>query len=238
MKWSDLTNNSGILQEIKRSLKEPVGTDQGHWLDSDLLRRANMVMRQVCEVSECLKLLNVSNTSVSGTSQYTKPADCSRIVGVAYGNNRLFGILKAELDIISSQSANSWQNWSGPPARYIDQYPQDDTITIVPTPTDTGILISIEYMGQPSELVNDTDIPFNAQTNLYSFHDLIVAGVVYRCMLEDKNQFYIEWKSIYETGMKRLKEFVNKMPDTLMTTILVGGGQGRNISPLPFNRGF
>lgn len=236
MQWSDTTNNTGILQEIRRSLRQPA--TGGLWLDTDLLRRANIIMRSICEQSECLRLLDTSNTSISGTAAYNKPTGCSRIIGVAYGTVRIFGVLKSELDMISLQSGQVWQTLSGGCAnggRYID-YPT--TIQLIPAPTDTGTTVTIEYMAQPTELANVTDIPFNALSNLYSFHDIIAAGVVYRCLLEEKNQFYSEWKGIYDRGIARLKDFVRDMPDTLMTTILVGGGGGRNISPLPGSTGF
>jgi len=232
MQWSDTTNNTGILEEILRSLKQPAG---GHWPTTDLLRRANIVMRKICQDSECLRMIDTSNTSVSGTAEYSKPTGCQRLVGVAYGNIRIFGILKAELDMNDYPSGQAWQTLTGTPARYIDK---PTSIQIVPYPNDTGTTIQMEYIAQPTELINTTDIPFNAQNNLYSFHDLIVAGVVYRCLLEDKNQFYAEWKSIYEKGIKSLKEFVRNMPDTLMTISMDGSSQGKNISPMPGYRRF
>ena len=57
MQWSDTTNNTGILQEIRRSLRQPA--TGGLWLDTDLLRRANIIMRSICEQSECLAILNL-----------------------------------------------------------------------------------------------------------------------------------------------------------------------------------
>lgn len=234
MQWSDTTGNSGILQEINRSLKEPA--TGGHWTDAELLRRANIVMRNICAETECLKLIDISNLSLAGVSEYLKPAGCSRIVRVAYGNQRLFGIELAELDMSSYQTNQVWQNLTGPVARY---YEKPLNLVLVPTPSDNGTVISIEYIAQPTEMVTATDIPFNANSNLYSFHDLIIAGVVYRCLLEDKNQFYSEWKSIYEKGMEKLKDFIVNMPDTMMNTILVCSQvTGRNVGPLPLNRGF
>jgi hypothetical protein len=88
-------------------------------------------------------------------------------------------------------------------------------------------------------MVNDTDVPFNGNPNFYSFHDLIAKGVVYLCLLEQERPFYMEWKAQYEKGMQDLKDFVRKMPDTMMSTLIVGSGsQGRNISPLPGYKGF
>jgi hypothetical protein len=230
MIWSDPTTNTGILQEIRRSLKQPA-TD-GLWADTEYLRRANIVMRKICEESECLKTIDTSNTSVSGTADYNKPSGCSRLTRVAYGNQRVFGILKAELDMTSFQSGSEWQTLTRTPTRYIDK---PTSITLLPYPNDTGTVITMEYIAQPTELTAVGDIPFNAQNNLYSFHDLIVAGVVYRCMLEDRNQFYMEWKSIYEKGILKLKDFVRNQPDTFMSMILVSGrNSGKNISPMPF----
>jgi hypothetical protein len=234
MQWSDTVNNTGILQEILRSLKEP-STDIGHWSFVDLLRRANIVMRTICEQTECLRLTDTSNSSISGTATYNKPTGCARITRVAYGNTRLYGILSSELDINALQDNTAWQTLTGDCSRYIDN---QSTITIVPKPNSTGTTITIEYIAQPTELTVATSIPFNALTSLYSFHELIISGVVYKCLLEDKNQFYIPYLTEYKEGMKRLRDFVKNMPDTMMNTVQVGSSSGRNIFPLPLGRGF
>ena len=229
MQFSDPVNNTGILEEILRSLKEKPG---GHWATSDLLRRANIVQREICKETECLRLVDTSNLSVTGTVVYNKPSGCTRVTRVAYGKKRLFGVLEAELDFISSRRQH-WQDDTHYPARYIDNLPSMTQFTIVPPPQEDGTTITVEYVGQPTDMVNNTDIPFLALNNLYQYHDLIVAGVVYRCLLEDKNQFYSEWKSIFNNGKKDMKEALRNMPDTLMTTHLSGRRGGGFHGPLP-----
>ena len=182
MQWSDSVGNTGILQEILDGLQQPK-TDTGRWKFTDLLRRANIVMRKIVEESECLKVVDTSNTSVTRTSSYAIPSGCARISRVAYGNRRLWGILEAELDGISNPQ-HQWQNASSQPSRYIDfsKY-TPSTIQVWPTPQDTGTVISIEYIVQPTEMIATTDVPFNGNLNFYSFHDLIAAGVIYKCLL-------------------------------------------------------
>jgi hypothetical protein len=188
-------------------------------------------MRDACERSECLKTIDVSSTSVSGTAAYNKPTGCSRITRVAYGNIKLFGVKKAELDM----KIENWQDDSGISRGgwYIDL---PTTIQLVPKPDDTGSVITIEYIAQPTELSVATDIPFNAQNNLYSFHDLIVLGVVTKCLFDGKNAnipLASKWESRYNKRVDKLKEFVRNQPDTMLTiTDLTSGGYG-NISPLP-----
>ena len=238
MIWNDPQGNKGILQEILDGLQQPK-QDTGRWKFSDLLRRANIYMRKIAEESECLKIINTSNTSISGTFTYSTPGGCSRISRVAYGNQRLYGINQAELDGVSN-STSTWQNDTSPCSRYIDfsKY-TPPSIRIWPTPQNSGTVITMECVMQPTEMVNDTDVPFNGNPNFYSFHDLIAKGVVYLCLLEQERPFYMEWKAQYEKGMQDLKDFVRKMPDTMMSTLIVGSGsQGRNISPLPGYKGF
>ena len=226
------------MQEILSGLQQPKDFS-GVWSKSDLLRRANICMRKIIEQSECLKLIDTSNVSVSGTSKYPVPSGCSKVTRVAYGNIRIFGINEAELDMLASQN-NQWQNSTGPVQKYIDfsKY-TPSTLVLWPTPSDSGTIITIEYVAQPTELVNDTDIPFNGNANFYSFHDLIAKGVIYMCLLEQERPFYMEWKAQYEKGMQELKEFVRNMPDTMMSTLLISSsGQGKNISPLPGFRGY
>ena len=227
MQWSDPVGQTGILEEILRSLKEPAG---GQWPTADLLRRANIVMRKICEETECLKFVDTSNTSVAGTSQYNQPAGCSRIIKIAYAGKRIDGIFEAELD----RDCRGWSAWSDTPRRYINNNTANPpNIVLVPNPSNSGDTIAIQYIIQPTEMLNATDVPFNGQNNLYSFHDLIVAGVVYRCMLEEKNQFYSEWKSIYNNGIEKLRDFVRKMPDTMITENVAGHRGGHDTFPVP-----
>jgi hypothetical protein len=219
MIWSDPTTaQSGLLEEILRSLRQP-GSDKGDigsWKWAELLRRANFVMRKICEESECLRLTDISNVSIIGTSQYNKPAACSRLIKVGYAGKRIFGIMEAELDMARPNWATDNNDT---PRRYIDN---PSNIVLYPTPSAAGDTISMQFITQPTELVNPTDIPFNALNSLYSFHDLIAAGVVYRCLLEEKSPYMSEWKGNYNDGMKKLKEFVRKMPDTMMTETIAG----------------
>jgi hypothetical protein len=230
LQWSDTSGNTGILQEILDSLEQPL-TDTGRWSFAKLLRRANLVMRDACERSECLKTISTSNTSVSGTATVTKPTGCSRIMRIAYGNYRLFGITKAELDM----NVKNWQDLTGISTGgwYIDL---PTTIQLVPIPDDTGSTITIEYIAQPTELSVATDIPFNAQNNLYSFHDLIVLGVVTKCLFDGKSAnitLASKWESRYNKRVEELKEFVRNQPDTMLTiSDLSSDGYG-SISPLP-----
>ena len=246
MQWSDTVGNTGILQEILDSLEQPL-TDTGKYTFVSLLRRANQVMRKICEQSECLKVVDTSNVSVAGQAVYPKPTGCSRIVRVAYGYTQIFGILNAQLDMANMGNQSPWQTLSASAATPVARYIEDpaNLITLWPVPADSGTTISIEYIAQPTEMVNPNDIPFNAYPNLYSFHDLIVAGTLLRVLRSGTgaDRFAVErkeWESEYKNGMKDLKEFVKNMPDTQMSIILMGHGnsRGRNIGPLPGFGGF
>ena len=123
MQWSSPVDNSGILEDIVRGLRQPMTSqgDIGHWKWTDLLRRANDCMREICEVTECLKTIDTSNISVSGQAQYTKPSQCQRICRVAYGNRKLDGILMAQLDRVSNPD-EPWQNLNASSAYPVSLY--------------------------------------------------------------------------------------------------------------------
>jgi hypothetical protein len=176
-------------------------------------------MREICAETECLKVTDTSNISVAGQSQYNQPTGCSRIIKVSYAGSRIHGVLEAELDAHNK----TWPQSNDTPRRYINNNTANPpNIVLYPNPTNSGDTIAIQYIMQPTELINNTDIPFNAISTLYSFHDVIAAGVIYRCLLEQRNQFYSEWKTIYKNGKEELAAFVKKTPDTMMTEQVSG----------------
>lgn len=230
MQWSDPITKTGILEEILRSLQE---SDGGHWPTADLLRRANIAQRDICNETECLKVVDTSNLSVPGTIIYNKPAGCTRITRIAYDKKRLWGVQEAELDFLSGRRTH-WQDSTAYPSRYIDNLPSRSQFTIVPAPQDSGIVISVEYIAAPTDMINTTDIPFLAINNLYQYHDLIVMRVVYRCLLEAKQyQGASLWKSDYNAEIEKMKESLKNMPDTLMVTLISSRGRSGFHGPLP-----
>ena len=228
MIWAD------ILSEIRRSLKEP--TTGGHWTDAEFLRRANIVQRKIVRYTGCLKTINTSLVSIPGTASYTKPTNILRITGMYFGTNRIWGIPKEELNMQALQMGiTDWTATDGTPTNYWEDF---TSIGLYPKPNSTGTVIAIEGVIKPNDLINTADIPYNAQSYLEDYHDLLVSGVVYQCMLEDQNELFTEHKNNYVQGMESLRREMLNKPDTLGTFDLIRMRTtgADNKKPLPFMR--
>ncbi len=206
--WSD------IRSEIRRLLEEP--STSGKWTDAELLRRANMVIRRIVRDTECLKSVSTANTSVSGTREYNKPSGCLKILLVKYGDNKIHGIPREDLDmaVAVGNIGKPWTDDSDTPTHYYETF---TTIVLYPNPDDTGTVITIEYLPTPSALAVDADIPFNSVTYLDDMDDLIVNGVAWKCLFEDKDKFYAECKSEFLGGITKLRRQLKDKPDTFYT---------------------
>lgn len=196
MQWSE------ILAEIKRSLKEP--ETGGHWTDSELLRRANLIQADICRKTELLlKTGSVSFNAVSGN--YPIPADCLKVVAVVYENKRLIGTTAQQIDDRCIFNSKVWREETGEPKTYYQEF---NVINLVPKPQ-TASDIKLHYIGVADNMVNSTDKPFNNTEQLQSASQAIIDGVIYRCMLEDGNVTLSDrYNSLYLQDLKDIKDLM------------------------------
>ena len=230
MIWSD------ILAEIKRGLKEP--SSGGHWTDAELLRRANIGQRRVVRMTHCLKAIDTSNTSTSGTSEYNKPSTCLRLLRVyyKYSGQRLYPITKDDLDIYATESRVSrpWTDDSDEPTHYMDE---PSSIILFPKPNATGDAIGMEIIIRPTALAAAGDIPFNAVAFMEDYHDLIAAFVLWKCLLEDGDARADAYKEEFFNGLRSIIADLKGKPDSMDTFQLIRTARGRRKGPLPIHEG-
>lgn len=193
MQWSQ------ILAEIKRSLKEP-DTD-GHWADSELLRRANLIQKEICRQTKCM--VKTAQLAVNN-DVFNLPADCLKILDVSYNNTRLYGTTIDQLDADFELCRHnfSWRQQTGQAEKYykdfnvIRLYPQDSNATN----------ITVRYIGDADDLQDSTDEPFNGASFLQNSCQAIIDGVCFRCLLEDGDQRYVAYKQLYDIGIEQIKQ--------------------------------
>lgn len=115
----------------------------------------------------------------------------------------------------------SWENYSqGTPLYY-----HEDSTTIVVTPRVAGRFVKtnglkINYYKYPAEMTSDTDIPFDNDTALRGYHQLIVLGTVLwvkRAMWLDVSINLAEYNGLKESMRREIR---NK-PDIGKTSIKV-----------------
>jgi hypothetical protein len=224
MDWSE------IREEILRSLKEP--STGGTWTPAQLLRRANIVQKRICRDTKCILKFDTSITSIAGTSEYAKPSDSLKILEIRYGNDFLLPIAKASLDmaVLLGNIGDPWQDETGTPREY---YEDRTVFGLYPNPDQTGDLISPLYVAQAVDLVADGDIPFNDLFDLSDYHDLIIDGVLWRCLYEDDDDRWKESKKNFIDGMARLYRDMKDKSQLLQTFYLARRRSTRNVYPLP-----
>lgn len=207
MQWSE------ILAEIKRSLKEP--ETGGHWTDSELLRRANLIQADICRKTELL--LKTNTVSFNAIAEnYSIPADCLKVVAVVYENKRLMGTTAQQLDDMCIFNSKVWREETGEPKAYYQEF---NVINLVPKPQAASD-ITLHYIGVADNMVGSTDKPFNNTEQLQSASQAIIDGVIYRCMLEDGNVALSDrYNSLYLQDLKDIKDLKFKIDAVTEFTI-------------------
>lgn len=191
MQWSE------ILDEIKRTLKEPL--DNGHWHDNELKRRANLIQTEIVRQTKCI--IKTVNITVANGS-FSVPADLIKICDVVCGDKRLYGTTVDQLDADFEMSSCVWRELEGDPKRYyqdfnvIKLFPQDSSVTT----------IKLRYFGLADDMVEYSDKPFNGVDWLQDGGQAIIDGVVFRCLLEDDDNRYQTYLALYKEGIKNIKD--------------------------------
>lgn len=228
MKWKE------ILAEIFKSLSV---IPDIKWDERDILRRANIAQDEIVRNTGCTIKINSDTTSTTGVSEYNKPDDCIRILRVTYASKRLYGVTKSQLDIAASQGAidSPWTDNSDTPTHYYDE----DLIKIgcYPKPDTTGDTITFEYVYLPLDLeLNDEDIPFDDIKQLYDYHNLFCAYVLWQCFLETGKEGFLPMammhEKIYKDGVVNLARQMQNRPDKIQTFDLIRSRTGKRKLPL------
>lgn len=215
-----------MLAEIKRNLKEPAAN--GQWTDAELLRRANLFQSRICRDAECLVQLDTTTTSVAAQATYDKPTDCIRLLRVTYAGKRIYGIPREELDLAYGSSV--WTALADTPTRYYETHAY---IGFYKVPVVTGDTISLDYVCSATAMTLTTSLPFNGDTDLQEAgSDLIISGVTSRCLMEDKDPLYAEWKNEYDINVKKLRMTVKDRSQIIMTGGLITNTQSSVTGPL------
>lgn len=110
--------------------------------------------------------VDTSNTTVSGTSEYTLPLNFKKMLGVRVGAS------SSSSDADSSEySYVEYKNKNvSTTGNFYYLNPENATIGLIPTPTTTGLPIYIKYFKVPADISLATDVPpFNE-----NYHELVV----------------------------------------------------------------
>lgn len=230
MIWSE------IDAEILRGLKEP--STGGHWTPAERLRRANIGQRLVVRRTSCMTEVNTDVVTVIGQTEYSKPTKTLSLIRAYYNTsgNRLWPIDISDLDIASHEGRASkpWTDDQGTPTNF---YEKELVIGLYPKPDAAGVTIGQEIIVRPTALADPGDTPFNGVANMEEYHDLIADYVLWKCLLEDGDDRFKEYKGQFGEGLRSIMVDLKKRPDSLDTFQLIRSAKGKLRGPLPIHEG-
>jgi len=204
------TNLAGILEDIRIQIADNspdiANRERG---DDVLIRRINYIQDEIASETRCC-VGRISTGTVAGQREYRYPADIVSPIRLSYfifwSTPPAYKTLDCVgLSFLYNDSLN-WENGvSGLPSEYYDR---GDCFGLKPTPAllySTTYAIQIDYYCRPVELSTSTDIPFNGNRLLVSYHKLLVTGVVAMCLSEDGETVAAAGKyTEYDRGKKQM----------------------------------
>lgn len=176
--------------------------------DTILLRWLNEAQNVICRRTGCLKTYSETST-VANQSEYDIPNDLAMIDpegGVVYYDAsadtyyKLRHLTMGRLD----QQVGDWRNAkaTNTPEAY---YRRGGVVGIYPKPDNASDTLRIYYWEFADAMTNDGDEPFNADTRLESYHDLLLLYAIQKAketMAEFEQATY--YKNLFEAEMNKM----------------------------------
>jgi len=215
-----------ILAEIKDAANE--ASSGGRFTDAQYLRKENMVMREICNETECLES-SATADSVNDQLEYAKKSDTVKIKSVWVkdaGDDDYYKLIPISMETLSNwgQRGDITQPWRDETADKPSYwYSRGANFGVYPkfnaAVTDG---IKVFYEESVTEMTATTDVPFNGDTHLYDYHRLIVYGVLANISPTlGLNTKY--WSDKYEAGKAQMKGKLNADEEDLLTFELTRG---------------
>jgi len=176
-------NLSDLQSECSRLLSD---TGNGRWPLTTLTTRINLAQEIIQGQTNAIKTVGTFSL-VANTATIVITTAATDLLEVNIQNSGgeilpLKGKTLTELDF----STPSWRQFNPSTPVWFMWDGTTSTITLVPTPDYSlvGGLITLLSV-RPDDLVNPTDVPFNANPSFLSFHLSIVHWVVAQCFMDD-----------------------------------------------------
>lgn len=159
---------------IEAARNQMNAVSDGLWSDTELYTYLTMCSAELALETRCIDQVDISLVSVSGQAEYTRPSLMSEIKRVTYDGRKLGPISKRERDSIVPDNSITL---IGTPVWY-DLF--GDTITMYPTPGDSGKVIKFFGYGEQGPV---TAVSTILTPTLY--HYALVDGVTFRMCPKD-----------------------------------------------------
>lgn len=189
--YSGYYNTLSTIQNQVRVLLRDNNSDttKRRWTDAELTERINLVQNSMVMRTMCLQG-RAKLTTETNRAEYRLPDDCMKVLRVAYEISASTGnYYKLGWSSLAGQDKTKYweQTPAGQPTEY---YSRRNFIGFKPKPSASysgADKARIDYVVIPSTLSASTDVPFNGDYSLYSFHEGIVYGTVALCLWAEGN---------------------------------------------------
>ncbi len=204
---------SDIRTEVRVRIKDTF-TNRYRYTDQQLTNLINEAQRDVINNTWVLSK-SYSFTTLANTTYYAIPTDLLAIQRVTSSNLNIPEVTLIKLDGDNGNSA--WETFSGSALQYYFQdYAQPNEIGVYPFPLDgnSTTTVKIIYSAQGTDLVSDSDTPFNGVPRYESYDDLLIFYPAYRVFLiegeQDKATIY---RQEYESRLTVMEQAIGRKPN-------------------------
>lgn len=170
---------SDIRSQIRRNVRDTAtSTSLRRYSDATLLVYINEAQRAI--INETWALSATSATTVTaGTTYYSLPTNLIKVWRVT-----LDGANLSQLDLkqYDADFADAAWSTSGTPASFFYDRTNRNQIGLQPYPSSSGSALKVFYYQTAPDLASDSDVPFDTDLRLYSYHDIIIYYVSFRLL--------------------------------------------------------
>lgn len=205
-----------VVQTLRDRLDDDSGSPSIFWGEEEIRRYLNEGRRDLARRVECVQTLATIAT-ISGTQQYTMPADVVRVYRVEFqdASSQVWPLEYRDFNSLD-QIWGTWQRTTTSSRPYLYTmwgYPPNLELTLYPTPVDTGNTVRVFYYSVPDNMAvdgtdDDTDIGIPT-----GWEDAIVQYAEYVALRKDKAPEWQEAKQLYEQKITELTERSRRWTD-------------------------
>jgi hypothetical protein len=219
----DIISETRILIQDNSS-----STTEQFFSSTTLIRRANYIQDDMCSKTDAIIRREFITTS-TGTRDYpiTTTPKPLKIMNAYYEDNASTGTYR-KIDYTTTERMDlDYSNWenlaAGRPLEWYQLFistwaTSEIRIGVRPSPTGTNVgsnKLRIDVSHLPTQMTSSTDIPFNDNPRLYSYHYIIVYGVAMLCTTGEERLY---WKQIYDVEIANMKANLNDIPGRKQTS--------------------
>lgn len=203
---------SGVRTAVRRNVRDTASSSSlRRYSDATLLAYINEAQRSVIN-DTWASSDSSTQTITAGATYYSIPTEALVVWRVTLDSAQLVQLDLKQLDADNNNSA--WLTTAGtsPTGYFIDRSNRTQ-LGVTPIPSSSGSVLKIFYWQLVPDLSSDSDIPFDSDVRLYSYHDLLVYHATYRILLsENRVQEADIYKDLYNGGVELMNMNVGHKP--------------------------